>query len=137
MTEPAWEIDDGEIGEILDLPAPDRLAHFLQLTADWEEVWGLKDPDGWVVRRAGGEPGELEAFPLWPHMAFAAACAVGAWEGAAPESISLDELLDSLLPLLDEGGLRAEVFPTPTDGGVFLSSEELLHRLEDELDLGD
>lgn len=132
--EPAWEVEEGEIREILGLPAPERLAHFLQLTADWEEVWGLKDPDGWVIRRSDGEP---RAFPLWPHKAFAAACTQGAWEGASPEAISLDELLDSLLPLLDEDGLRAEVFPTPTDGGVLLSSGELLHRLEDELDLGD
>jgi len=45
-------------------------------------------------------------------------------------------LLDELLPLLEEDGLRTALFPTPDDPGVLLDAAELRRKLEAELDLG-
>ena len=73
-----WPIDEEELRELLALPAADRAVNFFQLVADWEEAWGLQDENGWVVGR------ETDALPLWPHAAFAEACARGPWEGAVP-----------------------------------------------------
>ena len=125
-----WEIDADEVRQILALPAGERAVTFVQIVADWEEAWGLKDAAGWIVAR------ESDALPLWPHFAFAEACARGAWEGAAPEAMSLGELLEDLLPLLAADGLAVAVFPVPEDAGVVMPPGELRDRLEAELEIG-
>ena len=125
-----WPIAEDEVRELLALPAADRAVHFFQLVADWEEAWGLQDDRGWVVS------GATDALPLWPHAAFAEACARGPWEGAVPGSISLDDLLVDLLPLLAADNLRAAIFPTPDDPGLLLTPTELGEWLERELKIG-
>lgn len=112
------------------LPAADRAVHLVQLVADWEEAWGLKDSQGWVVSE------QTQAFPLWPHPQLARACAVETWEGAEPAPLSLEDLLADLLPLLEEDGLRVALFPTAGDPGMILAPSELRERLEAELELG-
>lgn len=125
-----WEIEEEEVGRLLALPAADRAAQFFQLLADWEEAWALRDADGWVVSK------RTDALPLWPHAAFATACAQGPWEGAAPESVSLDDLMEDLLPLLEEDGLKVAVFPSSEDSGLLLAPSEVRERIERELEIG-
>lgn len=127
----SWELEDGEAAQILALPADGRALAFSQLAADWEEVWGLKDANGWIVAK------DTDALALWPHPEFAQACAQGPWEGALPERLALDELLEELLPLLEEDGLRVAVFPTPEDPGALLAPEEVRNLLETELAIGE
>lgn len=125
-----WEIEEDEVRQTLALPAQERAGTFFQLVADWEEAWGLKDSAGWIVSR------ETDALPLWPHAVFAAACARGAWESAAPEAIPLDELLEDLLALLEEDGIGVAVFPVPAEPGIVMPPGEFRERLEQELELG-
>ncbi|MFL6237856.1 MAG: DUF2750 domain-containing protein [Thermoanaerobaculia bacterium] len=125
-----WPIEESEIRELFALPAADRAVNFFQLVVDWEEAWGLQDENGWVVGEGN------DALPLWPHSAFAEACARGPWEGAVPGSISLDDLLVDLLPLLAADNLRAAVFPTPDSPGLLMTPAELGERLEEELRTG-
>ncbi len=127
----SWEIEEDEAAQLLALPAADRALAFFQLAADWEEVWGLRDADGWLIAK------ETYALPLWPHAVFAAACARGAWEGALPEPLPVDDLLEDLLPLLEEDGLRVAVFPVPEDPGILKSPGEVRDRLEAELAIGE
>ncbi|HVR95193.1 MAG TPA: DUF2750 domain-containing protein [Thermoanaerobaculia bacterium] len=131
-----WEIGEEEVRLVLGLPAEDRYRWFLQIACDWEEVWGLSQTDGWVLAsdRSQGERGD--AFPLWPHPALARLCAQGEWDGAAPGAIPLDELIEDLLPLLEEDGRQVAVFPTPEGDGVIVTPGELRRDLETELDLG-
>src|SRR4051794_12953011 len=126
----AWGIEKEEIGRLLALPAGDRAVQFFQLLADWEEAWALRDADGWVVAKA------TDALPLWPHADFATACAQGPWEGATPEPLPLDDLLEELLPLLEEDGLKVAVFPSPEDPGLLLEPSEVRERIERELEIG-
>jgi hypothetical protein len=126
----SWETGEDELRALQSLPAADRAAHLVQLVADWEEAWGLMDEQGWVVAK------ETDAFPLWPHPELARACARGNWEGTMPAAIPLDELIEDLLPLLDEDGLRTALFPVTDDPGVLLDAAELRRRLEAELELG-
>jgi hypothetical protein len=127
----SWEVTEEEVRRMLALPAADRAVNFFQLVADWEEAWGLQDADGWVVGKA------TDALPLWPHSDFAKACARGPWEGALPAPISLDELVDDLLPVLAEDGLCVAVFPTPDDAGTFMAPADFRERLEAELSIGE
>ena len=126
----SWEAGEDELRVLQSLPAADRAVHLVQLVADWEEAWGLMDDQGWVVAK------ETDAFPLWPHPDLARDCARNNWEGAEPAAIPLDDLLEELLPLLEEDGLRTVLFPTPGDPGVLLDAAELRRRLEMELELG-
>jgi hypothetical protein len=126
----SWETGEDELRALQSLSASDRAIHLVQLVADWEEAWGLQDDQGWVVAK------ETDAFPLWPHPDLARDCARGNWEGAEPAAISLDELIEELLPLLEEDGLRTALFPTSDDPGVLLDAAELRQRLEEELELG-
>ncbi|MFY9821478.1 MAG: DUF2750 domain-containing protein [Thermoanaerobaculia bacterium] len=126
----SWETGEEELRSLQALPAADRAVQLIQLVADWEEAWGLMDDRGWVVAK------ETDAFPLWPHPDLARACARNNWEDAEPAAIPLDELLEDLLPLLQEDGLRTALFPTPDDPGILLAAAELGRRLEAELDLG-
>jgi hypothetical protein len=126
-----WEIEESEVEQLLALSAEDRAVAFFQLVADWEEAWGLRDDAGWVVAK------ETDALPLWPHSAFAAVCAQGAWEGTAPELIPLDDFLEELLPLLEEDDLVVAVFPTPGDPGTVLPPAEVKRRLEAEMEIGE
>lgn len=126
----SWESGEDELRALQSLPAEDRAVHLVQLTADWEEAWGLQDDQGWVVAK------ETDALPLWPHPDLARDCARGNWEGAEPAAIPLDDVLAELLPLLEEDGLRTALFPTPDDPGVLLDAAELRRRLEAELELG-
>lgn len=126
-----WEVTEDEAQRLLALPAEDRATAFFQLLADWEEAWGLRDGQGWIVAKDTG------ALPLWPHEDLAAACARAPWEGAEPEPVSIDELLDDLLPLLEEDGLGIAVFPTPDDPGALMALGDFRQRLERELEIGE
>lgn len=127
----SWEVTEDEVRRMLALPASERAVTFFQLVADWEEAWGLQDADGWVVGK------DTDALPLWPHSDFAQACAQGAWAGASPAVVPLDDLLDDLLPLLEEDGLRVAVFPSPDRAGSLVSPEDFRKRLEAELAIGE
>jgi hypothetical protein len=126
-----WELEAEEIQHLLALPAAERAVTFFQVVADWEEAWGLKDATGLIVTR------ETDTMPLWPHAAFAEACARGAWADTTPEPISLAELVEDLLPLLEEDGIGVAVFPAPGDAGTVMPPGELRERLERELEMGE
>lgn len=129
-----WELDAEERRQMIALPARERYGLFLQITVDWEEVWGLHSSEGWVLS-SGGDGRDV--LPLWPHPGFAETCAHGAWEGTRPEPVPLDELLSDLLPLLEEDGIRVAVFPSPKGEGVLVAPDELRRDLEAELKLGE
>ena len=131
----SWDLEEGERELVLALSPGERYIYFVQLAVDTEEVWGLRNPDGWVL--AGDElPEGRDAFPVWPHPDFAAACAVADWEGAEPAPIGLAELLEDLLPILEEDGLALAVFPDADGDSAVVEPEDLRRDLQAEIELG-
>ena len=92
------------------LPPDERLRHLVKRVADWEEVWSLREPNGWALSR--GASGEVAA-PFWPHPDYAQRCAAGEWAGCEPQTIALDAFFERWLPGLARDGRVAAVFPTP------------------------
>lgn len=124
-------VSDREFAAISALPGPDRYSHFIGQIADWEEVWGLRAADGWVL--AADDSGQ-PLMPVWPHARYAEACAVGAWAGAAPEAIPLDRWLEAWLPGLTRDDRGLAVFPVPGGAGVPVEAERMAADLSEALE---
>jgi hypothetical protein len=134
------ELEQGEKELVLALSARERYGYFIQLAVDNEEAWGLKNEEGWMLAGDGSDEDdgghEHDAFPIWPHPDFATACAVGDWQGAVAEPIGLDELMEDLLPILEEDGLSLAVFPTPDGDSAIVAPGVFRGDLEAEIELG-
>lgn len=121
-----WEMDyempDEEYESIISLPPEARYKHSIEKLVDWEVLWSLGAEDGWVV--AADDDG-IECLPVWPHPRFAAIRATGKWSGTSPQPIELDEWMRKWLPGISKDKKRVNVFPTPSDIGVFLYASEM------------
>lgn len=124
------KISPKQVETVIALPAPKRFEHFVKLVADWQEAWGLYQ-DGWAL--AADDDGVV-VFPLWPAKEYAVACAKHEWEGYEPRAISLDDLMNALLPKLDVDRMLPGVFFTPASRGMTPSIEEFRKAIEAELE---
>lgn len=102
----------------------------MKRVADWEEIFSLCTPDGWVLS-SDGEGREL--VPIWPHPAYAAACATGEWGEAEPAEIALEAWLERWTPGMERENRQVAVFPTPDHAGVIAQPSRLKLDLEAEL----
>ena len=118
-----------QIEAVLRLPGPKRYEHFVKQIADWEKAWGLY-ADGWAM--AGADEGGEMLFPLWPAKEYAVLLAKGDWASYQPKDISLEDLLESVLPTLEREGTKAAVFLTPEGKSVVIEPRELLEHLRAE-----
>ena len=124
-------VTDEEVAGVLKTDAPTRYSHFVGQVADWESVWGLRAPDGWV---SVSDDSEVPMFPVWPHEIYARLLATGAWANATPTPIEVHEWLASWLPGLTADGSKVAVFPTPQGKGVVVEPARLAADIQDELD---
>jgi len=106
-------VSDKEFEAVSALPGPARYAHFIKRVADREELWGLANPEGWVL--SADDEGR-ECLPVWPSEAYAARQAVGEWEGTTPRAITLDDWLRTWIPGMERDGKQVAVFPTRAGG---------------------
>ncbi len=117
---------------VMALPEDARYLHFLRQVADSAQVWGLLDPRGWVtLTDAQGHAG----LPVWPHPAYAAACASDDWSGYVPACIEVPAFLDHWLPDMAELGVRVDVFPATGRRGLMVPALELELQLREQLTL--
>lgn len=102
-------IDARQVAALVMLSGPRRYDYFIRRVAESGVVWSLYR-QGWAL--AQKEDGTL-IFPLWPDSEFAAICADYEWTGYRPQSFTLAELQDELLPQLAQDGIVTGVFHTP------------------------
>ena len=110
---------------VLRLPAARRYSYFLQRVVESGEVWGL-DGEGWAL--ALDDSGR-DVLPLWPAPEFAAICATRLWSGFQPRAIRLKDLVENVLPQLEEEGMPVGIFFTPEGQGHPVSARELIDAL--------
>jgi hypothetical protein len=122
--------DAREVEATLALPPLDRYSYLVHRIAASEQAWGLRRGDGWVLIHND----DSDAFCLWPHPAFAQACIQDDWDGCFPEPIPLQELVEELLPALEEDGVRLAVFPAPTGQVAVVDARDFQHHLDEELE---
>ncbi len=103
-----YRMNEKQFDAVLALDSFDRYGHFVSKVADWEQLWGVKSDEGWLVPAA---PEEFEYFPLWPHPEYAQKIADENFPGHSATEIGLGELLDHWLPLLEQDQAKVAVFP--------------------------
>lgn len=123
-----------KINAILAMDAQERFSYFIRKCADCEEIWGLRNAEGWCGM--GTEEGN-DSIPFWPEEAFAALLADEEWSDCAPDSVPLEEFLENWLPNMQEDGVFAAVFPIPGEATaamdcVTLEAEQLREFLLEE-----
>lgn len=126
-------ITDAEYKGVTSLTAQERYSHFVRRVADWEEIWGLRTSEGWVM--VGDDSGK-QMIPVWPHERYANACAIDDWADAAPTVIELEAWMTRWLPGMTRDGVQVAVFPVATErmSGVVVLPERLEKDLEAELE---
>lgn len=122
-------MDPTDTSSVIVLPKQLRYEHFVRRVAATGEVWGLYR-DGWAIGKT--DDGAL-VFPLWPSSELAQQCAVLEWEGYEPHPFALQELLDELLPQLENDGVLPGITYTPDEYGLTPSHAELRAELEGRL----
>lgn len=125
----SWNLSEQEFEAIVSLPGAKRYSYFVKKIADWEEVWSLRNEDGWVLAAV---PDGNEVVPVWPHERFAKACVEGDWQDCEPVAIELSAWLERWIPGMTKDHRQIAVFPTSQDKGVVVSPERLNADLSDE-----
>ena len=110
--------------------AEHRYKHFVNRAADFERVWSLRSADGWVSFGTDEIP---SVFPVWPHPAYALACAVGPWAGAEALPIDIHAFLNTWLPNFEAEGTHVAVLPTPELRAAVVPASQLREDISSEL----
>lgn len=63
-----YRMNPQQYESVLALSSGDRSTHFVGKVADWQQLWGVKNEEGWLVPVT---PHDLEYFPVWPHPEYA------------------------------------------------------------------
>lgn len=121
-------VNEQEIKNVMNIPAPKRYKYFTNFVCDEGKVWGLYN-NGWALASDGSN----RLFPLWPSKEFARQCATEEWKSYEPESIFLDDLLEEVLPQLTSDSINIGVFYTSNDKGIVITPKDLKKDLELEM----
>lgn len=119
-----------QVGSIFKMDGPDRYDYFIREVVARQEVWGL-DENGWAM---GADANGKATFPLWPARELAAACAVGPWKGFQPAEITLEDLMEELLPMLKKDGVIPSLVRSPDGRSVLADVTQILEDLNTEME---
>lgn len=126
-----YRINRQEFESVSALAPANRFEHFVKRAADWEEVWSLKNGNGWVLLTTSAGK---EVAPFWPHPDYAQACAVDEWADCAPALIELAAFLERWVPGLTRDGRSVSVFATPGSPGAVMAADALKAALQVEIE---
>ena len=126
-----YKMNDKQFEAVLVLDSSKRFDHFISEVADWEQLWGVKSDEGWLVPVA---PEGFEYFPLWPHFEYAQKMADENFPGHKAVEISLEELLDHWIPLFEKDKVQVAVFPNREWTFWCIEPRELKEELLNELE---
>ena len=103
-----YRMNEPQFKAVTNLDSFKRFDHFVSKVADWEQMWGVRSEEGWLVPEA---PEGFEYFPVWPHPEYAQKiCDLNFPNNTATE-ISLNDFLEIWIPRFIEDKLKVAVFP--------------------------
>ncbi|WP_257265505.1 DUF2750 domain-containing protein [Endozoicomonas sp. ONNA2] len=128
-----YKLNDKQFESIVQLADHERYDYFLKKVTEWEEIWSLYSPEGWVeLSSSDGE----ECLPIWPHPDFAGAWAVADWSDCQPKAINLEVWLERWTPGLERDNTMLAVFPVNEEEGLVVTPSELQEAILGELQQG-
>lgn len=118
-----------EIENVLKLDNRKKYAYFIKKIADNEEIWSLKNSDGWVSL---GQVGQF-FFPVWAKKEYADLCISGEWGDCHSEAIDIYKFIDVWISNLKKEGTRITVM-WHNGSGIDVDWDDLLNNILFELD---
>jgi hypothetical protein len=109
------------------------LEYFITRVAEVEEVWGLGDHSGWVMREAG----DLVSLPVWPYRQLAIDSAVDEWESQVANAVSLEHFIFKVLKIMVAENIKVEIMPAPSASGQIIDAGELFKLFESVIEAGE
>jgi len=125
-----YKMNEKQYEAVLALDSFDRYDHFISKVADWQQLWGVKSEEGWLVPVA---PEDFEYFPLWPHYEYAQKITDENFPGHTATEISLEELLDHWLPLFEQDKVKVAIFPNKEWNFWCIEPQDLKEELLNEM----
>lgn len=110
-----------EMENLLSQPAEIRYQHFLDKVADWEEIWGVCDEQGWLVQVTTGQ---RRYITLWSHPALTDDAIKRHLPEAQAEEIDFELLLEQWLPLLKQEDINISIQPDRQWHGIIVSPDK-------------
>lgn len=115
---------------LVDARSEEKLDYFLSRAMECEEIWGLNNASGWIMR----DYGETTCLPVWNYAVMADACAIDELSDYAADSTSLEHFVYGILPQLRDMEVKVELLATPEQKGIQLTAEVLFEILERKLE---
>ncbi len=119
-----YSLTEKQFNAICHKSEDERYDYFMRKVSDFEEIWSLHSPEGWV--ELSDEDGQI-CLPIWPHPDFASAWAVEEWSDCQPKAIKLDVWLERWTQGLENDDTVLVVFPVDEEQGL-VQSPSLLHE---------
>ena len=126
-------VSPSELQQVESYDPEERMQYFLSRTIEAEEIWGLSNASGWVIK----DDGEQSILPIWPYQQMAASCAVNEWKNYNAGSVSLEHFVYKLLPIMKQQGIRVEILPTAGEAGKKVDSEKLASIFDNMMESGE
>lgn len=124
-----YKMNEQQLNAVLALNNEERYQHFVSKVADWEQLWGVRTNDGWLVPAT---PEGVEYFPLWPHPEYAQRVADKNWPGHKAEELNYAFLVSEGLEKLANDNVKVAVFPDMAWQCILTDARQLLCDLLSE-----
>ena len=108
----------------------ETLEYFLTRAMECEEIWGLSNTAGWIIKEQDG----MDILPVWSYAVLAQRCAQGEWSGYSADTISLEHFVYSTLAQLEQQNIQVEILPSPNYPGLLIEAGALFEIFERKLD---
>lgn len=118
-----------EVSNVLKNDKKIQYEYFIKKIADYEEVWSLRDEEGWATLGLK----DKEFFPVWPKKEFAELCISEEWNNYHSESIDLEEFLEDWIGGLREDDIRITAM-WYNGSGIDIEWDKLKEDIERELE---
>jgi hypothetical protein len=104
----SYKLNPEQYNSVVSLDSAARCRHFIARVADWQCLWGVRSPEGWLVPQA---PEGFDYLPVWPHPGYAQTIADKIFTGNLATAILLEDFMEGWLPKLAEDKVMIAIFP--------------------------
>ncbi|WP_303850144.1 DUF2750 domain-containing protein [Apibacter mensalis] len=109
----------------------DRYKYFIKKIADFEELWTILDVNN---DYALSDVEEYTLISFWPEEEFVFSNLDKEWKDCRPVKIDLDELYNTIFPIIEANKYLLNIFPINGRTGFVVDLIEFKRDLEEELE---